>query len=96
MNIIKRQLANILRETANRIEAGTCELDEEQSMRIMSMIAHEPLSKDSACRYLDISRSKFDSMVREGKLPNGRKRRGFKELVWFRDELASCDDKMKR
>lgn len=93
MNIIKKQLANILRETAKRIEAGTCELDEEQSMSIMSMIAHEPLSKDSACRHLDVSRSTFDTMVREGRIPKGRKRRGFKELVWYRDELSGIRDK---
>jgi predicted DNA-binding transcriptional regulator AlpA len=38
---------------------------------------------------LGISRSKFDALIKEGKLPKGRKRRGFKELIWYKDELIS-------
>jgi predicted DNA-binding transcriptional regulator AlpA len=34
-----------------------------------------------------MSRSKFDSLVKDGLLPKGKKRRGFKELVWYEDEL---------
>ena len=37
--------------------------------------------------YLDIGRSQFDQLVRDGMLPKGRKRMGFKELVWYKDEL---------
>jgi hypothetical protein len=28
--------------------------------------------------------------VREGKIPKGRKRKGFKELVWYKDELDTA------
>lgn len=52
------------------------------------MLTHKPLSKDQACSYLNMSRSKFDQLVKEGKLPKGRKRRGFKELVFYQDELT--------
>ena len=88
MDVIKATVCKALRNLANKIEANTCELTEEQAMNIMSVIGHEVLSKDSACSYLNISRSKFDSLVAEGKLPKGKKRRGFKELCWFRDELV--------
>lgn len=87
MDVIKRTVSKLLRQIADKIDGGTCELDEEQAMNIMSTIGHEPLSKDAACSYLNISRSKFDSLVADGKLPKGKKRRGFKELVWFKDEL---------
>ena len=79
--------AKLLRDTANKIEAGTCEIGEQQAMDICSMLSHEPLSKDQACSYLNMSRSKFDSLVLNGKLPKGIKRRGFKELIWYKDEL---------
>jgi len=46
------------------------------------------LSKDEACSYLNLSRSRFDDLVREGKIPKGKKRQGFKELIWYKDELT--------
>ena len=88
MDVIKATVCKALINLANKIEAGNCELDEEQAMNIMSVIGHEVISKDEACRHLNISRSKFDSLVADGKLPKGKKRRGFKELCWFRDELV--------
>lgn len=89
MNIIKKTLSKLLRKIADKIDSNTCELTEEQAMDIMSVIGHEILSKDEACSYLNISRSKFDGLIREGKLPKGKKRRGFKELVWYKDELSN-------
>lgn len=80
-------LSKLLRDTADKIDAGNCEIDEQQAMDIMATISHEPLSKDQACSYLNMSRSKFDELVREGKLPKGRKKRGYKELRWYKDEL---------
>jgi excisionase family DNA binding protein len=32
------------------------------------------LSKAQACEYLNISRSTFDKMIKEGKIPKGKKR----------------------
>lgn len=87
MNIIVRSVVKTLREIADRIEGGNSEISERQAMDIMSVIAHESLSKEQACSLLMISRSEFDKRIREGKLPKGRKRRGFKELIWYKDEL---------
>ena len=92
-NIISKWVSKTLREIADKIDSGNCELDNEQAMYIMSTIGHEAMSKDSACSYLNISRSKFDSLVAEGKLPKGKKRRGFKEKIWFKDELSDVLNK---
>lgn len=88
MSIIKKTISKLLRKIADKIDSDTCELTEEQAIEIMSVIGHEVLSKDEACSYLNISRSKFDGLIREGKLPKGKKRRGFKELVFYKDELS--------
>ena len=93
MDVIKKTVSRILRQIADKIDGGNCEIDEEQALHIMSTIAHEPMSKDTACSYLNISRSKFDSLVAEGKLPKGKKRRGFKEKIWFKDELSNILNK---
>ena len=87
-NGIMHQLANLFRETADKLDVGNTELDEDQAVDIALMLTHKPLSKDQACSYLNMSRSKFDQLVKDCKLPKGRKRRGFKELVWYQDELT--------
>lgn len=93
MDVIRKTVSKMLRQIADKIDGGNCEIDEEQALHIMSTIAHEPMSKDTACSYLNISRSKFDSLVAEGKLPEGKKRRGFKEKIWFKDELSNILNK---
>ena len=87
MLAIKRMIAKLLRETADKIDAGTCELSEQEAMDIMSVVAHNALSKEEACLFLNLRRSRFDDLVREGRIPRGRKRRGRKELIWYEDEL---------
>jgi predicted DNA-binding transcriptional regulator AlpA len=93
MDVIKKTVSKLLRQIADKIDGGNCEIDEEQALHIMATIAHEPMSKATACSYLNISRSKFDSLVADGKLPKGRKRKGYKELVWFKDELSDILNK---
>ncbi len=46
-----------------------------------------PMSKYQAYTYLNMSRAKFDNLVREGKLPAGKKIPGFKELHWYKKDL---------
>ena len=90
MSIIRNLLTKLMRETADKIDAGTCELSDSEAMDIMGVLSHQAMSKEDACIYLNLSRSRFDDLVREGKIPKGRKRRGFKELVFYKDELDSC------
>jgi predicted DNA-binding transcriptional regulator AlpA len=87
MQALKKIVTKLLRETADKIDSGNCELSESEAMDIMSVLSHQVMSKEDACIYMNMSRSKFDDLVREGKLPKGRKRRGFKELVFYKDEL---------
>lgn len=91
--IVKSIISKLLRGLADRIESDTCELNEQQAIEIMSVIGHNVLSKDEACSYLNLSRSRFDSLVLEGKIPRGKKRRGFKELFWYEDELLKIKNK---
>ena len=89
----KRLVVRYLRDIADKIEAGNTELSESEAMDIMGIIAHESLSKEQACRHLNVSRSRFDDLIREKKLPKGRKVSGFKELRWYRDELEKAINK---
>lgn len=84
---LKYLVSSYLENAAEQVREGKCEISLEQAEQILGTIAHEPLSKAQAYEFLNMSRSKFDSMVKDGKLPQGRKRKGFNELVWYKDEL---------
>ena len=75
-----RLLTKLMRDTADKIDAGNCELSVDEAMDLLNVLSHESLSKDQACSFLNLSRSRFDDLVRERKIPKGRKVRGFKEL----------------
>ena len=89
----RKLVVKYLRDAADKIEVGTSEIGETEAMDILKVIAHKPMSKEQACNYLNLSRSRFDDLVREGKIPKGRKRVGLKELSWWEDELELCKRK---
>ena len=91
MQALKQLVVHLLRDAANKIDAGTCELNATEATELIEVISHISMSKESACIYLNISRSSFDDLFREGKMPKGNKFVGFKELRWYKDEL----DKVK-
>lgn len=92
---LAKRLVRALRNTADKIDAGNSELTEEEAISILSVVAHNALSKEQACEYVNKQRSQFDNLIAAGKLPKGRKRRGYKELVWYEDELDAALDNIK-
>lgn len=95
MSNLTKLLIKELRNTADKLEAGTCEISETEAMDIINTLTHEAMSKESACKFLNVSRATFDLHVSLGNIPKGRKRIGFKELVWYKDELQKCIDRLK-
>lgn len=92
IGVILKSLSRLLRELADRIDAGNSNLSEAEAIELVGVISHftdreELISKYAACKYLNISRATFDNYVREGKLPKGKKRIGFKELGYSKKEL---------
>lgn len=90
--IIRNILINLLKEYTSKIESGTCEISEEEASEIMAIIAHKTLTKEQACDFMHLKRSRFDDLVRAGKIPRGRKHKKDKELVWYEDELRIIRD----
>lgn len=91
----KQLVVKYMKEVADNIDAGTSEITESQAIDILRIVAHEAMSKEQACNYLNLSRSRFDDLVKEKKLPKGKKRVGFKELVFYKDELDVAIKRMK-
>ena len=92
--LIKR-LTTVMRETADKLDAGNSHLSESEAMHIMRILCHEEMSKAQVCKYLNISRAKFDIMVRLKQMPKGIKVTGHTELRWYKDELDECVEKIK-
>lgn len=91
LKVIRSLLVSII----DRIDAGNTNITEEDGTQIIEYLTKfnnkdEGISKYTACQYLDISRAKFDNLVKEGKLPEGKHIQGFKEKRWYRKDLDDC------
>lgn len=86
LKVIKEQLQKII----NDIDSGNSNIEKEdmESLTATLVRIHEQkLSKYQAMEYLNCKDSKFDKLVRLGKLPQGRKQIGFKELFWYKSDI---------
>ena len=66
-------MVKLLHEYANKIEKGNSNITVEEASNILSAIAHIAMTKEEVCEFLNISRSRFDDLVREGVIPRGKK-----------------------
>lgn len=88
LQVIKKLLLKIVDD----IDAGNSEMSEKELYEVTDLLKRynfrdKYISKYQAFTYLNISRAKFDSLVREGILPRGKKVEGFKELQWSLKEI---------
>ena len=95
MYIIK-MLAKELRHVADKLESNTCDIGEQEAIDIINIIAREPMSKQSAAEFMNMSIPTFDLHVAKGSIPKGKKRKGFKELVWYNCDLYECLQRLNR
>lgn len=89
-----QQIRKILLSIVDDIDTGNTNVDEDEALKIAKFLREcvrkdIPMSKYQAYTYLGISRATFDNLVREGKLPRGKKVPGFKELQWFKKDIRS-------
>ena len=89
---VREIVVKLLHQYADNIENGTSNITIEEASNILSAVAHIAMSKEEVCEYLNISRSRFDDLVREGKLPRGKKVKHKNNLVWYKDEIISAID----
>lgn len=88
LQAIKRLLLKVIED----IDSGNSNMTEEEMIETAKFLKkfnsrEKYISKYQAYTYLNISRAKFDNLVREGVLPKGKKIEGFKELQWSLKEI---------
>lgn len=85
-------------QLAEDMKVGNSNLSEEQEVKLIEFLRDlrdNGMSKYSAYTYLNISRATFDNYVAEGKIPQGQKVIGFKELRWFKKDLDNFINQCK-
>lgn len=90
LNTIKQLLLNL----ANNINSDNCSISEKEALELIHLLEaysakaqNNRLSKYKACEALKVSRATFDNLVKQGKLPKGKKEEGFKELSWDKKDI---------
>lgn len=95
--MLEKILSQILRKIADDLDSNKYSCSEDQLITLIDEISSfntdMPLSKDQSCLFLNISRSTFDGLIRDGKLPKGQKHRGLKELTWKKSVLIAFKNK---
>jgi len=92
---LANRLGDALIKVGNRFKAGTSEITEDEAMEIFRIVTHEPISREQVCLEMNISNNRFYDLLDAKKIPAGRKRRGFKELTWYRDEIREAIRKLR-
>ena len=92
MNTLLKIIKDELLKIVDNIDAGNSNISEEEGIALINTLKSFtekdiPMSKYQAFNYLHISRATFDNLVREGKIPQGKKQQGFNELQWFKKDL---------
>ena len=87
-----KNLKPYLQKMIDDLDSGNTYVEEEDAVKIAKFLRETVrtdtwMSKYQAYTYLGVSRAKFDNLVREGKIPKGKKIPGFKELCWYKKDL---------
>lgn len=88
IQLIKKHLLKLIDD----IDAGNTNITEEDAIKLLNLTNelgnyNIKLSKYQACQLLNCSRATFDNLVRDNKLPAGKKEAGFKELFWYKKDI---------
>lgn len=95
-------LINLYQGLADSLREGTLSLTEEQAHTLLqgfSPLKHKSMQLricniTQACRYIGVSQPTFRKLVRQGVLPKGEKIAGFRELIWYKDDIEGyCKEK---
>lgn len=84
----KKAIAAIFRKIADKIEAGTCELNDLELTEIANMLVHRKLNAEQVAHHLGVSRTTITRMVADGRIPHPRKTLGG-EKYWWQDEIEN-------
>ena len=84
----KKAIAAIFHQIANKIEAGTCEVDDRELNELANILVHRKLNAEQLAHHLRVSRSTITRMVTDGRIPYPRKTLSG-DKYWWQDEVEN-------
>lgn len=75
--------AKILRDAADRIDKGSCGLDDDELMAVAQMMVHRKMNIEQTCQHFGVSRATINRWQQCGKLPEFKKDSGGKDYLWM-------------
>ena len=82
-----RELLQQLIDDIDSRNSNISEVDQLKAIELIQKITSKELSKIESADYIGVSRATFDNYIRDGRIPKGHKRPGFKELSWNKFDL---------
>lgn len=83
-------IKTLLKQIIDDIDSGNSNISEQKQLEIIDLIKTintKELSKIEASDYIGVSRATFDNYITKGLIPKGKKRSGFNELSWNKQDL---------
>lgn len=85
-------IRELLQRIMNDIDTGNSNMSEQDQEKVIKALRKYTRkdgnwSKYQAYTFLNMSRSNFDRLVREGKIPRGRKIIGYSTLFWREKDI---------
>ena len=90
MSIIIKQISNILREYADKLESGNSNLSTDEALELISNIAHINLDKQQVANRYNTSTKTIERRESEGSFPKSHPVRITKKQ-WYLDELLEYE-----
>lgn len=88
--VMLKVLRNLLQQIIDDIDSGNSNMSQDNQLEAIQLIQKfysNDLSKLEAAEYIGVSRATFDNYIKNGWIPKGTKRVGFKELSWKKFDL---------
>lgn len=83
-------IRNLLQQIIDDIDSGNSNISETEQFKVIDFINkinQKELSKIESAEYIGVSRATFDNYITRGLIPKGKKRSGFNELSWNKQDL---------
>lgn len=98
MESLSNILADQLEQIADKLRKGTSLVDKDTVLDCLELLSAgdktQIMSKVEACKFMRMGRATFDSYVKMGFIPEGKKQVGLKELTWNKLELEVAKRKI--
>ena len=79
-----------LQQFIDDIDSGNSNINQKQQLELISILQkfnQKEFSKLEAADYIGVSRATFDNYIKNGWIPEGIKRQGWKEKIWLKSDL---------